>query len=157
MSPVNDAYMHMGVGTSKGHGKPTSSQKWLSVFLASVKSFSAIRWSLRFLGSFTLGFIWLDFVLCWSCVGNHSCCEFVFATVMSYSEGNISQHSSPSPTLTSEGVSVVVDIYVTYRQQFTFAYSQPSERQCVSALLTTHCNKKLPRLEAAQIYGYKYL
>lgn len=102
------------------------------------------------------------FKLPWPFEGKHSCCEFVSVVAMSHLKDSISYNSSPALIFSLQhSLSLSVCICVcgvgTFMRTQVFLvclfYSQNIDQLCVSALITTHCKKKLvcPRLGAAQV------
>lgn len=103
----------------------------------------------------------------WSCVGKHSCSEFMSAMDMSYPQDTISQHySSPgsyilflSPylqcSLSFEEQGRRVDIDVPFRVEDSLSYSKHFDK--VWSVHFAHCKQKLlwPNLGETHTYKHK--
>lgn len=95
-------------------------------------------------------------VLCGSCVGHHSCSEFMCAAAVWCQEASFSPHfaiSSASSILSSpscmsfpepgQGLGMVINVSLCCGSRGRRTYSQHFEQYCFSAFNTTRCSQKL--------------
>lgn len=101
-------------------------------------------------------------ILCKSCADNHRCCELICPIAVECSEVSISQLSS---SLYSDILSIYsspCSLSLGWKEidrddPSTVIYSQHFDRLWVSALIITHCKKKILwlKLRATRIDGHK--
>lgn len=106
--------------------------------------------------------MWTGLILCRSCAGDHSGCEFLSAMGMPCQEDRISQCSflssnssilfAPSSTMFLSLGENSIDVPLRWA-----CPDHLLDQLWVSALTTAHCKMKLLWLKGALIYGYKYL